>query len=328
MENALNRRSYSIDFIKGLAAILIVCLHCANEDAFDSVIHLMGRMAVPMFFIITGYYLPSMIKSQHILNHIIKILRITIVGLIIYMVLYIIDSLFTGDFYHRLSIIFNCKQVLTALLFGRFPIAVNAGHLWYLVAILYILVFAYFYSKRYKIADLYILIPVLFCIGYIISSFSNAPRHYYQNYLFVGLPYVLLGSYIKENNVSLSNKKVVWLIVLFSFVYLAEIGLYLLVGLPAHREHYFSIIPLVTLLLIWASNNSIFGSSSFMATIGREYSICIYVIHFYIVQKMWILYHGSSLDSKWQMLSSIVLSLLVSYLYVKIKNKVFTFKHD
>lgn len=328
MENTLNKRSYSIDSIKGLAAILIVCLHCANEDAFDSVIHLMGRMAVPMFFIITGYYLPSMIKSRHIISHITKILRITIAGLIIYTILYVVDSLLMDDFNYRLSIVLNFRHILSSLFLGRFPLSVNAGHLWYLVSVFYILVFVFLYTKRYKIANLYFLIPFLFCIGYVISSFPNVSRLYYQNYLFIGLPYVLLGSYIRDKDVSFSDKKIKWLIVIFSILYLTEIGFYLLIGLPAHREHYFCIIFLVSSILIWASNHPDYGEGSILAMIGKKYSIYIYVIHFYIVQKMWIIFHGSSLDSKWQMLSSIVLSLLVSYLYVKIKKMIFLLKHD
>ena len=50
----LSNRVCSIDFVKGIAAILIVCLHCFRLDAIDGLIHIIAKLSVPVFFIITG----------------------------------------------------------------------------------------------------------------------------------------------------------------------------------------------------------------------------------------------------------------------------------
>lgn len=321
--NPHSNRSSSIDFIKGIAAISIVCLHCANNDPLDSIIHLVGRMAVPMFLIITGYYLPSMIKSGHMARHVFKILKIILGGLLFYLSLYCVDAYLHGEFWGQLSKVIQWNRLGWQFLLGKFPFSVGAGHLWYLMAILYILCFMILFARKYPVRKLYVLIPILFLIGYLISSFDlgGDSRNYYQNYLFLGMPYVLLGSFIREHAMEqrLSNRQLGGLIVLFSVLYLAEIGLYVFTGLPAHREHYLCIIPLVSIILIWAVKNPQFGTRSFITTIGRDYSICIYVVHFYFVRKMWYLFNGSSVDSKLQMLSSIALSLLVASLYFFIR---------
>ena len=318
-----SNRSYSIDFIKGLAAISIVCLHCANNDAFDSIIHLIGRMAVPMFFIITGYYLPSMIKSGHITNHIVKILKLILGGLLFYLPLFCLDYYLRGNLLQKLANVISWDKLGSQLLLSQFPFNVNAGHLWYLMAILYILCFLWLFSKKYPVKKLYVLIPILFLGGYIICSidYEDVMRSYYQNYLFTGMPYVLLGSFIREHGTGqqLSNRRLGLLIVLFAALYLGEIGLYVVTGLPARREHYLCIIPLVSLILMWAAKNPQFGSHNILTTIGREYSIYIYIIHFYFVGKMWALFHGTSINSKLQMLTAIAISLLVAFLYVQIK---------
>lgn len=315
------KRYCSIDFIKGIAAISIVCLHCANNDAFDSTIHLIGRMAVPMFFIITGYFLTSMIKSGHITNHIKKITKVAIGALAFYFPLFCIEAYLNGNLKHQLLNIFRLDDLWEKVIFSQYPFYVNAGHLWYLIAVIYILGFVYFYTKKYRISTLYILIPLLFIIGYLISSFEVTDRRYYQNFLFIGLPYILLGSFIREQLTykKISNRVVGLSIVIFSILYLVEIALYLHIGLPARREHYLCIIPLVSFILIWAVQNPTFGENHFITTIGKDYSIYIYVFHLYFVRQMWFIFHGSPIDSKLQMLFSIFLALSTSFLYVKHK---------
>ncbi len=319
-----SNRSSSIDFFKGIAAILIVCLHCTNNDPLDSIIHLVGRMAVPMFFIITGYFLPSMIKSDHLSSHIAKILKIILGSLLFYLFMYCVDAYLHGDFWGQLSQVILWDRLGWQFLFAKFPFNVGAEHLWYLMAILYIMCFMQLFTKKYSIKKLYLLIPILFLIGYLISSFvlEDCMRYYYHNYLFIGMPYVLLGSFIREHAMGqrLTNRQLGGLIALFAVLYIAEIGLYVFTGLPAHREHYLGIIPLVSCILIWSAKNPQFGSRSFLTTIGKEYSICIYVVHFYFVRKMWYLFNGSSVDSKLQMLSSIALSLMVAHLFLLIRN--------
>ena len=320
MTNQSNR-SYSIDFIKGIAAISIICLHCDNNDAFDSIIHLVGRMAVPMFFIITGYYLPSMIKSGHITRHIVKILKIIMGGLLFYLTLDCLDDYPDIDIWGKLSHVILWNNLGRLLMFAQYPFNVGAGHLWYLMAILYILCFMSLFSKKYSIKKLYVLIPILFLIGYLISSnFEVVARSYYQNFLFTGMPYVLLGSFIREHDTGqqLTNRQLGGLITLFSALYLAEIGLYVFTGKPAHREHYICIIPLVSFILIWAAKNPQFGQRNVITIIGRDYSIYIYVIHLYFVREMWKIFHGTPIDSKLQMLSTIAVSLLIAHLYILI----------
>lgn len=317
-------RTYSIDMIKGWAALSIVCLHCTNSDAFDSVIHLIGRMAVPMFFIITGYFLPTMLGSGRLHKHIIKILKIFVYSVLLYLLLLCVEGLIKGDIASKLSNVINSTNVLQLLLLGRNPFNVNGGHLWFLIAEFYVLIVLYFYTKHWRIERLFKYIPILFFIGYILSSITDIPRIYYQNWLFIGLPYILLGSYIYRNKDKVSSTKFYFtiLLIVFSIIYALEIGSYSLLNLPVHREHYLSIIPLVAIILIWASKYPNIGKDWAITSIGKNLSLYIYIIHFYIVQKMWVFFHGSRWDSKWQMISSILISVFVSYIIYNFKDKI------
>ena len=111
----MNRFS-SFDLIKGIAALLIVCLHCENSDAFDSILHLMGRMAVPMFFIITGFFLPKLIKKGLLNKHIVKILKITLLSSILYILLFFIDSIVLNKSFQDIYSLFSWEQFKYGLL--------------------------------------------------------------------------------------------------------------------------------------------------------------------------------------------------------------------
>lgn len=329
----LSNRVCSIDFVKGIAAILIVCLHCFRLDAIDGLIHIIAKLSVPVFFIITGYYLPDMMSSGRLSIHIRKILKITVLSILLYAFLYVIDPSKGGILNALITVFKSCSSAITSLLLGRVPIDVNAGHLWYLVSILYILVFFSFFAKKESIKKLYFCIPILFFIGYLISSVVDGldgnSRKFYQNYLFIGFPYVLLGSFIHENNdkIIISNRKLGILFIILFFVYLAELGLYYIVGVEIHREHYLSIIPLVCIVLIWAINNPNFGYNNWISRIGKDYSLYIYIFHYYIVSKLWgLMPHNSVLSSKIMMLLSIVLSVASAFLFLRLKSIIKTLK--
>ena len=324
------KRSVSIDALKGIAALLVVCLHCENSDTLDSVIHIFARMAVPMFYLITGYFIPDMIERNDMKRHFVKILKITLFSLALYFILFCIESIATGAFPNKLYTIVSWKSFVNSLILGRTPFSINAGHLWYLVSIIYILGFISIYTRKYSIKSLYYLIPILFLSGYIISSITGIKRVYYQNYLFIGLPYVLLGSFIKEkmSSFSLNKKTIDLLLVLLPILLACEIFIYVSFGLPSRREHYLLMTPYVALLLIWSTRHPTFGEKAKLTLIGRRYSLYIYIIHFYIVQKMWLVFHGGRWDSKWQMLTSLFLSLTISYMYYHIKNREKDLCHD
>lgn len=253
---------------------------------------------------------------------------IAIGGLLFYLPLVCIDAYLDGRLLSQLKHVIPLgNEIWEKILFSQYPFNVEAGHLWYLIAIIYILCFIHFYSKKHRIEKLYFLIPILFSVSYIISffvdEFSGQGRRLYQNFLLIGLPYVLLGSLIREKSINkrFSNKQVGVIIAALTLTYLVEMGFYMYTGLPLHREHYLCIIPLVSFILIWASNNPQFGRNSFITTIGREYSTCIYVVHFYFVPKMYKLFNGSSIESKLQMLTAFALSLLVAFIFIQVKKR-------
>ena len=94
------------------------------------------------------------------------------------------------------------KNLATIVLFNVNPFAY---HLWYLSAYIYVLLFIYG-IKRYNLWRLaYLTVPILLIVGIVYGKYSNLlfQREFYnfftRNFLFVGLPFYLIGHFIARH---------------------------------------------------------------------------------------------------------------------------------
>lgn len=198
------QRNFSIDIVKTLAALLVICIHTGYPFVVGDYWVAFYRVAVPLFLLVSGYYYQNVIDKKKITAYYKKILGLTFFSSIFYFIVSDkkLDYLIT--FRWDKMLIFN------------FPIA--GDHLWYLFSLINVLVIL---SICCKIRDkLFYLIPFLLIGNYILSFF---PKFWlYRNFLFTSLPYFLLGMYIYNYNKSifaLFKKK--------TLVYIFVIGLIL-----------------------------------------------------------------------------------------------------
>ena len=52
-------RNWKFDYIKGIACIVVICLHCPLPGKIGEAVIYGIRFSVPLFFMITGYYCES-----------------------------------------------------------------------------------------------------------------------------------------------------------------------------------------------------------------------------------------------------------------------------
>lgn len=268
-------RTYSIDLLKGIAAFCVVCIHYGPNWLNPLV-----RCAVPIFFIITGYYFPSMIKTNF-WKHIKKLTIMLICSSGLYCMWefqqqfrdHTLDSWMTQTFNYGH---FSYWLFLGEDLFGF--------HLWYFYAVLFGLIIFYFTSKWKKSKLLYRATPILLFIFYC-GNFTNLPHFYFRNFLFMGVPCMMTGRLIRENKdqaiVFLSKEKYLGF---YTMVSIAMI--YLEANLINYRYHDYGIrdmyvftIPFILPFFYYALRNPAFGKNTWIANIGRKYSAYIYIFH-------------------------------------------------
>ena len=276
-------RADNIDILKAICAFLIVCIHTPFPDEAGAYFTTITRIAVPIFFMITGYFY-SDTAARHKEKHQIKKIFYLVVGAnILYLIWNITLDVMRGDsVISYMQSIFTGKNILKFLTLNESPLA---GHLWYLGAILYVLVIVLLMDKFNCRKILYYLIPILLIADLTFGKYSllifhrEFPYILVRNFLCVGIPYFCIGNLIREKRCSEKwNRKMLQvLIVVFTITSLAERFALVNAGLNATRDHYLSTTFLAICLFVYTLKSNWHNKE--LAVIGRKYSTWLYIIH-------------------------------------------------
>lgn len=193
--------NYSLNTLKFFAIFAVLCLH-SGFLAFGRLgygVDLVSRFAIPVFFLISGFY--SMYQDENYAlekykTRIIRLIYLIIISNAIYIVFFILTKsnfdvwgLFTLD---------SCWNYII------FNVSPGTFHLWFLQALLYCYIFFWIIIKlNVNPRKLYFLIPLLIAFNLIFGEYFlmngiEIPRMYYRNFLLTGLPFFLLGFFIRD----------------------------------------------------------------------------------------------------------------------------------
>lgn len=291
----MNVRNKGLDCLKCLCAFLVVCVHKRFPGEVGMYITALARMAVPVFFMITGYFYSQTAARQGEKRQIIKILKLVVISNLFYCLWSGFISVTQGGktFGEYLSAVINKQTLFEFAVLNESPFR---GHLWYLSALLYVLVIVLCVHKAGKTGRkaLYCLIPVLLLADLIFGKYSVAilgkkiPYIYVRNFLCVGLPYFCIGDYIRQRELSGKSGKrnlvlLGGMIPVFWMTTLAERFLLRYYKVNAPREHYISttFLAVAAFLFFLEYGKRNRGGKIFhwTAAIGLRYSLMIYLIH-------------------------------------------------
>ena len=264
-------RNSTLDVYKIIACFLVIFIHSHVVCTGDVYWVAIARMAVPVFFMISGYYYSSIIqmgKERHYFN---KIVRLTLTFTILYGLL---------GFRHLGSVI-GLENLTNWLLFNDLPFG---GHLWYLYALIYVLLIVRFVPQLIGSTKSAYISVILFVFNIILSY--NMETLYYRNFLFTGLPYFLLGDFLNTKRVSVQrHSNTVYILgTLFLLLFLiAEYKFNMKYGFVTIKDHYVMLYPLCIVLFSFAIKNPNFNRNGKLSSCGKKYSTDIYLYHFIFV---------------------------------------------
>ena len=231
MEEKINGRNVYLDIFRFLLAFMIICIHLTGEQYSFFPVY---RLAVPMFFMISGYFIydkdsdAQIKKSNLFISRSAKYMLIGIIFYIIYEFIFcLIDKIslgwfFTTIFYEGSSPLFHFL-----ILNAPIPYYTVGAQIWFLIA-MFVLSIIHFFIIKYQKTNWYkIIVPICFAIYfffsgymYIIQSHTDIPIRYMRNAWFLGLPNFGLGyliaSYRTDNK---SKYKYIYLILAILFFY-------------------------------------------------------------------------------------------------------------
>lgn len=213
------KRIEYIDWLRIISAIAVIGIHITMTQPNNYSVQEIGKSnytiltcvytliqwAVPVFLMISGNLLLHSNISISMLQCCHSVFR--------FFICYV-RKIFTG------------KSILKFLVLNESPLA---GHLWYLGAILYVLVIVLLVDRFNCKKVLYYLTPVLLIADLVFGKYSllifhrEFPYILVRNFLCVGIPYFCIGNLIREKRCSEKwNRKILQvLIVVFTITSLA-----------------------------------------------------------------------------------------------------------
>ena len=187
---ATAQRNHAIDSLKLVCALLVVCIHC--HYPYKRELLPITDVAVPLFFCISGYFLYGAKRNWN------RIKRIAIIFAWSAALYLLKTEIFQLATLHQ-PWIPTLHDLTNLVIFNDVTFSI---HLWYLPAYIYVLVIAFFIDK-YNLwkASFYAIVPLLLAgvlIKCAIADTCPEQIQYYRNALFTGLPYFMLGAFVKH----------------------------------------------------------------------------------------------------------------------------------
>ncbi|SDB17013.1 acyltransferase [Butyrivibrio sp. INlla16] len=348
-----NAENYTFDNIKAAACIFVILIHCKFPGVAGDLFEALARFGVPMFFAISGYYLLKDDDSTGGIrkNMARKLKKTSIVTLKIWLIYTVYSFLYAITVNYGIkewvNEKFNLFEFSRLLLFnsGKFiyDFTYAFDHLWYLFALIYVylLVFTFAPILKKGAKPISILLLGLLFFGellkiyYPIRPFGISVSVWYviRNWLFVGVPFTLLGYWMHEDKAASLIKRphtlgmlLVITGVFFTFFEYKKWG---------QTEVYFgSLLIVVGLLLFGDSDNedaelkteqqSILSKQ--LSFIGKNLSANIYFFHVMVISFLgWCVdrinpdFYGSLVFMTLRPIIVITITILISYCFYVVK---------
>lgn len=280
----MNAKNYEyLDYLKTIACFLVVCLHFPF-GIYGNIINVWARIAVPIFFLCSGFFMKSNFRRKTI--HYLKILLLISA---VYYGYYIVRALIHKE---------DLMWIIKSLAYPQFivlHIGEVCGHLWYVRALIYVtLLFGlckrFFKNKDALFMAIFLLVSDIITVKYSlllgIRIWNPGIQEIITKFFGTALPYTMIGLYIRKNEdickaLIKRHQKLLSLIVLF-LLFLNVIEYQYLENrhqnvMPAN--YICTVFIALTVFLLFAFNEKKLPFHRALSLIGRKYSAYIYYFH-------------------------------------------------
>ena len=283
----ISNRNRTLSVFEAVATYFVVFIHCTFPGETGIFIRSMGKFAVPLFFVVSGFFY---YKENHIYNEtkstkrkIFNLIKILIASELVYAIFY--DLLYVRKYGVSINsiidgIIFSVKGYNLQGLIVNAPIFNFVG--WFIVELILVYCIYYFISKycrNYNV--LYLIMFVLMFIGitlFLILDYCGFNTAYYRLSLpFMGLPYFTFGHFLNYNKDKLLKLNTPLLFISSVLLFVIE---YLIYGF---KDNYYSVIIFIIFVFALSIKKSNYIPKNLvlklMDNVGSKYTTFIYIMH-------------------------------------------------
>lgn len=209
VRSPIGARNQAMELFKLIASVLVVFIHVKFPGKVGSAVVALARIAVPMFFAISGWF-SFRTKPERLLKRFWHIISLFAVAVISSAVLSCPVAVHSGDTVTGFlrGFVPGTENLARMLLIheSSFP---NTGYTWYLIgaAFCYLVLYVYvrfFGEETVNYGPLYLFSAVLLTANFLMAEMPKAlgmsvPYQLQRNGLFLGLPMFTLGIFLREH---------------------------------------------------------------------------------------------------------------------------------
>ncbi|ROS93837.1 hypothetical protein EEL40_10475 [Muribaculaceae bacterium Isolate-083 (Janvier)] len=306
-----------LNVLKLFCAFFVITIHVPSVIIPQYIIELISRLAVPIFFMITGFFISesgTIITSARCKKMCLKALVFTVLAQGLYLFVDLCgDLLSNNDIYW----IYNLSFWRNLILIG---VSVNVPF-WYLNALVQTL-FVFWMLSHFKAQKI---IPLLIISGLFINLFLGQyswliDRHFvsfiHRNFFTIGIPCVGIGFLVRKFEYSLPTTRVLTLLVsVLTVLCSLEIAFLFDAGILNGGDIY-----LMTIFLscaIFCLVLSLKSKAGILSYLGMKYSGLIFVFHMLVHESLSRFIPNYSLSGPFVVF---VFSLIIAALFMGLKS--------
>lgn len=308
--------------LEAIACISVIMIHRKLQGTIGDILIVLARFAVPLFFLISGYYNYEA-SDEKLKQRAIKLLKTFLIISSIYLGCNFIFGLLTNT--NQIQITY--REILALVLFNLTNFI--EGHLWFIVALIYTYIANIFIPKKCKKLFLFLpIIPVIAFYGLQLVK-PNLGGHILtaitRNWITIGIPFYVIGSIIreKENKIKISNTFLIMLIITGMIGSISEFFIVKnILNVKYLGDLYLGTIITTISLFILAIKNPKLVKFKPLEDIGMKYSMIIYLIHpLYIkIINLGLKYFNLEISNIFVILIVFICSYITAYVYLKFSN--------
>ncbi len=194
MEKRAGQRCVYLDLFKYFLCYLVIAIHLTHETYSFFPLY---RLAVPMFFIISGYFnycKDSECRLPRAIGFIHRTLRYLFIGFAIYIVFDFVGCLIDGKGVGYYFTTLFYEDFLLEFVFLNRPITYTGAQLWFLIALFMVSLVHFALVRFNKLGYYKIIVPVCYLIYFFFAGYmylvqdTDMPIRYTRNAWFFGLP--------------------------------------------------------------------------------------------------------------------------------------------
>ena len=182
---------------------MVVFIHIPFCGQLGTGVDALARFAVPFFFFVSGYY-SYRIPCEKIKNRIRNILSLLMLSMTSYTAFEII-KLLKYDRVELVTFFEKYTELSTYTEFLIFNVPVHFGHLWYLLAVLYVYIIFYFVTMFHVKEKIIFTVSCSFLLLNLVLGEGLAlfgivlPLSLLRNFVTMGIPFFALGLFVRKH---------------------------------------------------------------------------------------------------------------------------------